>query len=63
MLTEKGNQVLMAIWIQFHNRYGQENPGCNENDTERAFLLKVLEGTETRYQVSTQTLDLIEKIR
>lgn len=38
MMSQKGLGVLEELWTAFREEYTEQNPGCNLNDCERAFL-------------------------
>jgi hypothetical protein len=41
MMTDQGKELLGDFYFEFRVRYADNNPGCNENDVERAFLRSV----------------------
>lgn len=61
MLTAKGESILRDLFTGFRDEYVRRNPGCNENDIERAFLCDlsiVVHGSLSQYHK-----DLIEQIQ
>lgn len=66
-LTQQGNEVMADLFSRFSNYYGEQNPGCNQNDVERAFLVVVAKGvySETYGKVSltAKNVTLIGSIR
>lgn len=45
MLSQRGNQIFQKVFNRFRQAYLEHNPGCNDNDIERAFLFGILIGS------------------
>lgn len=69
-LSVQGNKVLAKMFDSFRTAYVKKNPGCNENDVERAFLHHILGALVFNSDCMApysdelhETEELIEKIR
>lgn len=69
-LSMQGNTVLTKMFGSFRNAFVEKNPGCNENDVERAFLHHILGALVFNSDCMApysdelrETEELIEKIR
>jgi hypothetical protein len=60
-MSKQAQDVLSIIFDSFRTGYVEANPGCNENDVERAFLSQC---PKLAYGYAEDAIDdMIERIR
>jgi hypothetical protein len=63
MLSAKSNATLLGMYEIHRAEFMELNPGCNENDSERDFLYKVLTKVSSHAVTFSKISDQIETIR
>lgn len=64
MMSRQGMEVLADLFSEHSNAHIKDNPGCNQNDIERAFLYYVYSGmNEGSHYIPESLQEKIEKIR